>query len=279
MPASEALSTIKEYTRKIAEAMHVVGLMNIQYAIEAGKVFVLEANPRASRTVPLVSKVCGIKMVPLAVEAITRELTGKSSPLETLGERIIPYYGVKESVFPFNMFQEVDPVLGPEMRSTGEVLGLALMPGEAFCKAEEAAGSKLPLSGTVLIAVSDSDKKDIIPIAQKFSYSGFKILATEGTCEALRYSGIECESVGQGRPDVLDHVINGHVQMVINTPREKALTKSGSILRRGAVKMGIPYVTTLAAADAAIEGIMTLKAKGTNSQSLKSIKEWHNMIH
>ena len=275
----EALSTIKEYTRKIAEAMHVVGLMNIQYAIEAGKVFVLEANPRASRTVPLVSKVCGIKMVPLAVEAITRELTGKSSPLETLGERIIPYYGVKESVFPFNMFQEVDPVLGPEMRSTGEVLGLALMPGEAFCKAEEAAGSKLPLSGTVLIAVSDSDKKDIIPIAQKFSYSGFKILATEGTCEALRYSGIECESVGQGRPDVLDHVINGHVQMVINTPREKALTKSGSILRRGAVKMGIPYVTTLAAADAAIEGIMTLKAKGTNSQSLKSIKEWHNMIH
>ena len=275
----EALATIKEYTRKIAEAMHVVGLMNIQYAIEAGKVFVLEANPRASRTVPLVSKVCGIRMVPLAVEAITRELTGRPSPLESLGERVIPYYGVKESVFPFNMFQEVDPVLGPEMRSTGEVLGLALMPGEAFCKAEEAAGGALPLSGTVLIAVSDSDKKNIIPIAQKFSYAGFNILATEGTYDALRQSGVECECVGHGRPDVLDHVINGNVQMVINTPREKALTKSGSILRRGAVKMGIPYVTTIAAADAAIEGIMTLKAKGANSQSLKSIKEWHSMIH
>ncbi len=275
----EALSTIKEYTRKIAEAMHVVGLMNIQYAIEAGKVFVLEANPRASRTVPLVSKVCGIRMVPLAVEAITRELTGRPSPLESLGERVIPYYGVKESVFPFNMFQEVDPLLGPEMRSTGEVLGLASMPGEAFFKAEEAVGAKLPLSGTVLIAVSDSDKKDIVPIAQKFSYAGFGILATQGTFEALRNSGVECECVGSGRPDVLDHIINGQVQMVINTPREKALTKSGSILRRGAVKMGIPYVTTLAAADAAIEGIMTVKAKGTNSQSLKSIKEWHNLIH
>ncbi|MBR0279750.1 MAG: ATP-grasp domain-containing protein, partial [Synergistaceae bacterium] len=275
----EALSTIKEYTRKIAEAMHVVGLMNIQYAIEAGKVFVLEANPRASRTVPLVSKVCGIRMVPLAVEAITRELTGKSSPLETLGERVIPYYGVKESVFPFNMYQEVDPVLGPEMRSTGEVLGLASIPGEAFFKAEEAAGGKLPLSGTVLFAVSDSDKRDIIPIAQKFSYAGFKILATEGTYEALKNSGVDCECVGHGRPDTLDHVINGHVQMIINTPREKALTKSGSLLRRGAVKMGIPYVTTIAAADAAIEGIMTVKAKGTNTQSLKSIKEWHNMIH
>ena len=276
----EALATIKDYTRKIAEAMHVVGLMNIQYAIEAGKVFVLEANPRASRTVPLVSKVCGIRMVPLAVEAITREITGRPSPLESLGERVIPYYGVKESVFPFNMFQEVDPVLGPEMRSTGEVLGLASMPGEAFFKAEEATGGKLPLSGTVLMAVSDSDKKAIIPIAQKFSYAGFRILATQGTFEALRSSGVDCECVGAGRPDVLDHVINGQVQMVINTPREKALTKSGSILRRGAVKMGIPYVTTLAAADAAIEGIMTVKAKGTNSQtSLKSIKEWHNLIH
>ncbi len=275
----EALSAIKDYTRKIAEAMHVIGLMNIQYAIEAGKVFVLEANPRASRTVPLVSKVCGIRMVPLAVEAITGELTGRPSPLESLCERVIPYYGVKEAVFPFNMFQEVDPVLGPEMRSTGEVLGLAVMPGEAFLKAEEAAGSVLPMKGTVLIAVSDTDKKAIAPIAAKYQYAGFKILATEGTYEALRNAGVECENVGSGRPDVLDHVINGQVQMVINTPREKALTKSGSALRRGAVKMGIPYVTTLSAADAAIEGIMTVKAKGADSQSLKSIKEWHNLIH
>ncbi|MBQ9574476.1 MAG: carbamoyl-phosphate synthase large subunit, partial [Synergistaceae bacterium] len=275
----EALATIKDYTRKIAEAMHVVGLMNIQYAIEAGKVFVLEANPRASRTVPLVSKVCGIRMVPLAVEAITRELTGRSSPLETLGERVIPYYGVKEAVFPFNMFQEVDPVLGPEMRSTGEVLGLAVEAGEAFFKAEEAANAKLPLSGTVLIAVSDSDKKNIAPIAKKYIEAGFGILATEGTYDALRNAGIECSKVGSKRPDVLDHVINGQVQLIINTPREKAFTMTGSALRRGAVKAGIPYITTLDGARAAVEGILTVKNKGSNTESLRSIKEWHSMIH
>ena len=276
---SEALATIKDYTRKIAEAMHVVGLMNIQYAIEKGKVFVLEANPRASRTVPLVSKVCGIQMVPLAVEAITRELTHKDSPLSSLSEKVIPYYGVKESVFPFNMFQEVDPVLGPEMRSTGEVLGLALEAGESFFKAEEAANAKLPLSGCVLIAVSDRDKAEISRIAQKFVETGFSILATEGTYEALKNSGIACERVGVGRPDVLDRIINGQVQLVVNTPREKALTQTGSTLRRGAIKAGIPYITTLAGADAAIEGIMTIKQQGNESGSLKSIKEWHKLIH
>ncbi|MBQ4470584.1 MAG: carbamoyl-phosphate synthase large subunit, partial [Synergistaceae bacterium] len=274
----KALATIKEYTRKIAEAMHVVGLMNIQYAIENDKVFVLEANPRASRTVPLVSKVCGIQMVPLAVEAMTRELTGKSSPLESLTERVIPYWGVKESVFPFNMFQEVDPLLGPEMRSTGEVLGIALEAGEAFYKAEEAANSKLPLSGTVLMAISDSDKKDIAPIAEKFIQAGFNILATEGTFETLKNSGIKANKIGSGRPDVNDYIINGQVQLVVNTPREKAFTNTGNALRRGAVKARIPYITTLAGASAAIEGIMTIKAQGEKSDSLKSIKEWHSMI-
>ncbi|MBQ3449810.1 MAG: carbamoyl-phosphate synthase large subunit [Synergistaceae bacterium] len=275
----EALDTIKDYTRKIAEAMHVTGLMNIQYAIENGKVFVLEANPRASRTVPLVSKVCGIQMVPLAVGAIMSKLTNQPSPLQSLHERVIPYWGVKEAVFPFNMFQEVDPVLGPEMRSTGEVLGLSVEAGEAFFKAEEAANSKLPLSGTVLIAVSDSDKKAIVPVAQRFVYAGFKIIATEGTYEALKNSGVECENIGSGRPNAIDRIINGDVQMIVNTPREKAFTRIGSDLRRGAVKANIPYVTTIAAASAAIEGIMMVKAKGTNLPSLKSIKEWHNLIH
>ena len=275
----EALATIKDYTRKIAEAMHVVGLMNMQYAIENGKVFVLEANPRASRTVPLVSKVCGIKMVPLAVEAITRELTGRNSPLAELSERHIPYYGVKEAVFPFNMFQEVDPVLGPEMRSTGEVLGLANEPGEAFFKAEEAANAKLPLSGTVLMAVSDSDKKDISRIAEKFKAAGFNIMATEGTYEALKNSGIASVRVGDRRPDVLDHIINGQVQLVVNTPREKAFTDIGSSLRRGAIKAGIPYITTLAGADAAIEGIIAVKTHDGENKSLKSIKEWHALIN
>ena len=275
----EALATIKDYTRKIAEAMHVVGLMNMQYAIENGKVFVLEANPRASRTVPLVSKVCGIKMVPLAVEAITRELTGRNSPLAELSERHIPYYGVKEAVFPFNMFQEVDPVLGPEMRSTGEVLGLANEPGEAFFKAEEAANAKLPLSGTVLMAVSDSDKKDISRIAEKFKAAGFNIMATEGTYEALKNSGIASVRVGDRRPDVLDHIINGQVQLVVNTPREKAFTDIGSSLRRGAIKAGIPYIPTLAGADAAIEGIIAIKTHDGENKSLKSIKEWHALIN
>ncbi|MBQ6774508.1 MAG: carbamoyl-phosphate synthase large subunit [Synergistaceae bacterium] len=275
---AQALETIKEYTRKIAEAMHVVGLMNIQYAIENGKVFVLEANPRASRTVPLVSKVCGIQMVPLAVEAMTRELTGLDSPLKNLRERVIPYWGVKESVFPFNMFQEVDPVLGPEMRSTGEVLGIASEAGEAFYKAEEAANAKLPLSGTVLIAVSDSDKRNIADIARKYISAGFDILATEGTFEALTNSGIQANKIGSGRPDVMDYIINGQVQLIINTPREKAFTNTGSMLRRGAVKARIPYITTLAGASAAIEGIMSVKSQGSKSDSLKSIKEWHNMI-
>ena len=161
----DCLRTIKEYTRKIAEEMHVVGLMNMQYAIEKGKVFVLEANPRASRTVPLVSKVCGIKMVPLATDIITSSLTGRKSPVPDLKERDIPYYGVKEAVFPFNMFQEVDPVLGPEMRSTGEVLGIAESTGEAFYKAQEAAGAYLPLEGTVLMSVNTQDKPEIVDIS------------------------------------------------------------------------------------------------------------------
>ena len=276
--SEQHLKTIRDYTRLIAEAMHVVGLMNIQYAIENGKIFVLEANPRASRTVPLVSKVCGIKMVPLAVEAITRDLTGNPSPLNSLTERYIPYYGVKESVFPFNMFQEVDPVLGPEMRSTGEVLGIASQPGEAFFKAQEAAGSKLPLSGTVLFALSDSDKPNAAELAEKYIKAGFKILATKGTYEVLNKSGVNCECVGVNRPDVLDFVINGQVQMIINTPREKVFTHTGSALRRGAVRAKIPYVTTLAAARAAIEGILTVKAQNNSSDSLKSIKEWHSLI-
>ncbi|MBQ6435451.1 MAG: carbamoyl-phosphate synthase large subunit [Synergistaceae bacterium] len=273
--SDEALNTIKDYTRKIAEAMHVVGLMNIQYAIENGKVFVLEANPRASRTVPLVSKVCGIQMVPLAVEAIVTN----NSPLTSLTERKIPYYGVKEAVFPFNMFQEVDPVLSPEMRSTGEVLGISSNPGEAFFKAEEAANSKLPLSGNVLIAVSDSDKKYISGIAKKFVESGFKIFATEGTFETLKNSGINCDKIGNSRPDIFDYIINGHVQLVINTPREKALTDTGSRLRRTAIKAGVPYITTLAGADAAIEGIISVKNQNSNSDSLRSIQEWHKLIN
>ncbi len=186
---AESVETIKEYTRKIAEEMHVKGLMNMQYAIENGKVFVLEANPRASRTVPLVSKVCNIRMVPLATDIITSELTGRPSPVPGLKEQVIPNYGVKEAVFPFNMFPEVDPILGPEMRSTGEVLGLSRSYGEAFFKAQEAVQSKLPLAGTVLISVNKKDKDEVVEVAKSLAEDGFKIVATEGTYNLITAAG------------------------------------------------------------------------------------------
>ena len=208
----ENLETIKEYTRKIAEEMHVKGLMNMQYAIENGKVYVLEANPRASRTVPLVSKVCNIRMVPLAIDIVTSELTGRPSPVPQLKEQHIPYYGVKEAVFPFNMFQEVDPVLGPEMRSTGEVLGLSAHYGEAFYKAQEATQTRLPLEGRVLISVNDKDKPEVVDLARDFAEEGFKIIASRNTCKLLQEAGIEAQMINklqEGRPNMLDLITNG----------------------------------------------------------------------
>ncbi|MBQ9565215.1 MAG: carbamoyl-phosphate synthase large subunit, partial [Synergistaceae bacterium] len=275
-----ALRTIRDYTRRIATEMHVVGLMNMQYAIENDKVFVLEANPRASRTVPLVSKVCGIRMVPLATEIITASLTGRPSPIRALAERVIPYYGVKESVFPFNMFPEVDPVLGPEMRSTGEVLGVAETTGEAFFKAEEAAQSRLPLSGTVLFSLSDRDKtEEAVGIVRGFQECGFRLLATKGTCAFLERAGIGAESVrkvSEGRPHILDLVANGGIQLIVNTPKGRALTHDGRALRRSAIKSRIPYITTLAAARAAAEGIRYMREHGGSEP--RSLQEWHSLL-
>ena len=276
----ENLETIKEYTRKIAEEMHVKGLMNMQYAIENGKVFVLEANPRASRTVPLVSKVCNIRMVPLATDIITSELTGRPSPVPTLKEQDIPNYGVKEAVFPFNMFPEVDPILGPEMRSTGEVLGLSSSYGEAFYKAQEATQSKLPLEGTVLISVNRKDKAEIVEVAQMLADDGFHILATGGNCDALTAAGIPAERVkklSEGRPNVLDLITNGKVDMIINSPAGKDSATDDSYLRKAAIKGKIPYMTTIAAAKATAEGIHYIK---TNASSpIKSLQEYHSEIH
>ena len=219
--SEENVKTIKEYTRRIAEEMHVKGLMNMQYAIENGKVYVLEANPRASRTVPLVSKVCNVRMVPLAIDIVTSELTGRKSPVPELKEQDIPYYGVKEAVFPFNMFQEVDPVLGPEMRSTGEVLGLSRFYGEAFFKAQEATQTKLPLEGTVLITVNDKDKDEVVDLARDFAETGFKILASKHTGKLIQDAGIEVEIVNklqEGRPNILDLITNGKIDLIVNTP-------------------------------------------------------------
>ena len=277
--SEENVKTIKEYTRKIAEEMHVKGLMNMQYAIEDGKVYVLEANPRASRTVPLVSKVCNIRMVPLAIEIVTAELTGKESPVPALKEQNIPYYGVKESAFPFNMFQEVDPVLGPEMRSTGEVLGLSPYWGEAFFKSQEAIQSKLPLEGKVLISVSDKDKDELVELAKGFKENGFEILASKGTYKLITDNGIEAKEVKklkEGRPNMMDIILNGEVDLIINTPRGSESAADDSYLRKAAIKKKIPYMTTMAAAKATVNGIKTIKERG-NSE-VKSLQSLHAQI-
>ncbi len=273
------LETIRDYTRKIAEEMHVVGLMNMQYAIENDKVYVLEANPRASRTVPLVSKVCNIRMVPLATDILTSELTGRKSPVPELKTQNIPYYGVKEAVFPFNMFQEVDPVLGPEMRSTGEVLGLAESEGEAFYKAEEGTQSRLPVEGAVLISVNNSDKPEVVELAQMFDRDGFKIYATGKTCEMIREAGIPAEHVKkgyEGRPNIQDLILNGEVQAVINTPIGKEDKHSDSYVRKSCIKAKVPYMTTMAAAKATAEGIHYVQTH--KEGQVRSLQEWHSMI-
>ncbi|SDC75562.1 carbamoyl-phosphate synthase large subunit [Succiniclasticum ruminis] len=278
--SEENLKTIKEYTRKIAVEMNVVGLMNMQYAIEDGKVYVLEANPRASRTVPLVSKVCGIRMVPLATDIITGSLTGRPSPVPELKERKIPYYGVKEAVFPFNMFPEVDPILGPEMRSTGEVLGLAETVGEAYFKAQEGAKAVLPLQGTVLLSISDGDKEEAVPVARAFYEDGFKIIATEGTAKLISEAGIPVERVNkiyEGQPNIEDWIINGKIQLIVNTPAGKTAAHDDSYLRKGAIKHRVTYITTMVAAKAAAEGINQMNKHG-NSEVL-SLQEWHGLIH
>ena len=277
--SAENVATIKEYTRKIAEEMHVKGLMNMQYAIENGKVFVLEANPRASRTVPLVSKVCNIRMVPLATEIITADLTGRKSPVPELKEMNIPNYGVKEAAFPFNMFPEVDPILGPEMRSTGEVLGLSPSYGEAFVKAQEAIQSKLPTEGAVLISVKNKDKDEMLDIAKQFAEDGFKIYATGGTYNAIAAAGIPAEKVlklYEGRPNCYDLITNGSVQLVINSPIGKDSVHDDSYLRKAAIKAKVPYVTTIAAARATAEGIHYVKTH--KDCPVKSLQEIHAEI-
>ncbi len=277
--SEENVATIKEYTRKIAEEMHVQGLMNMQYAIENGRVYVLEANPRASRTVPLVSKVCNIRMVPLATEIITADITGRPSPVPGLKEQEIPYYGVKEAVFPFNMFQEVDPVLGPEMRSTGEVLGLSTSVGEAFFKAQEATQTRLPLSGTVLISVNRKDRAEVVEVGKAMKEAGFKIIATGNTCALLNEAGVEAELVKklyEGRPNVLDLITNGDIDLIINSPIGNDSVHDDSYLRKAAIKAKIPYMTTIAAARATAEGILYVQKAGNGE--VHSLQTLHGQI-
>ena len=262
----------EEYTKKIAIELNVVGLMNIQYAIAMDKVYILEANPRASRTVPLVSKVCNIPMARIATQVV---LGAKIRDLG-LKQKKFAHFGVKESVFPFNMFPEVDPVLGPEMRSTGEVLGMADSFGLAFFKAEEAAQQRLPLEGTVLITVNRNDRASALEVARDFQKLGFTILATEGTARYFAENGVKAEPVlklYQGRPNVIDRIKNHDVNLIINSPGGKESEHDDSYIRKAAIKYKIPYITTMAAAHATVKGI---EKKRTGRESpLKSLQEYH----
>ncbi len=261
--------TINEYTCRIADALNVVGLMNMQYAIADDKVYVLEANPRASRTVPLVSKVCNVQMAPIA----TRIMMGANLTSMKLVHKKIPHFGVKEAVFPFNMFPEVDPVLGPEMRSTGEVLGLADSFGLAFYKAEDAAKGTLPVEGTVLISVSRLDRPAVLKPARRFADLGFRVLATEGTHKFLVDQGVAAEPIaklGEGRPNILDAIMNREIHLVINTPVGKLSALDDSYIRKSAIKYRVPYITTLAAALAAADGIAAFRQGGGTVRSLQA---------
>ena len=268
------VETIGEYTRKIAMALNVVGLMNVQYAIFENTVYVLEANPRASRTVPIVSKVCNVAMARLA----TQVMLGKKLSELNLKQRHIPHYGVKEAVFPFNMFPEVDPILGPEMRSTGEVLGLSKSSGRAFFKAQEATQVTLPLEGTVLFTIADRDKAAALEPVRLFRDLGFRIMATKGTHEFLVKHGIDSipiQKFGLNRPDLIDAIKNKEVQLLVNTPSGRKSNRDTSEVRKAAIKYKIPYITTTAAAISAAKGIA---ARREGTPQVRPLQEYHRNI-
>ena len=280
------LKTIKEYTTKIAQALKVTGLMNMQYAIENGKVYVIEANPRASRTVPLVSKVCDTQMARLA----TRLMLGET--IESLGlkDKVIPYYGAKEAVLPWSRFPGVDPILGPEMRSTGEVLGLAETFPLAFYKSQEAAGSELPHAPAawenkkVLISLSnkESQKDQVLMIGKTLKDLGFTLVGTQGTADFYNSNGIKCEvvnKIGAGRPDVVDLIMNKEVCLVINTPKAKRnYAEDRKTIRKVCLKYKVSYITTLAGAVAAVQGIAAVKNGNGGEGGVKSLQEYHSLI-
>jgi carbamoyl-phosphate synthase large subunit len=262
------MDTINDYTRRIAVEFGVVGLMNIQYAIADDVVYILEANPRASRTVPLVSKVCNISMARIA----TQVMLGKKLSELRVRRRSFSHYGVKESVFPFNMFQEVDPILGPEMRSTGEVLGLADSFGLAFYKAEEAAQQVLPAQGNVLITINENEKSGALEMVKAFRALGFVIVATNGTRKFLAGHGVPSEPIfklNEGRPNIVDAIKNGDIQLVVNIPSGRLSQHDDSYIRKAAIKYKVPYITTIAAAVAAVKGIKALRQGHGRAKSLQ----------
>jgi len=281
LPA-EVLETIRGYTRKLALALNVIGLVNLQFAIQRGKVFVIEVNPRASRTVPYVSKATGIQLAKVA----SRLMTGRTLK-ELLPEQLASgkdlgtgeHFFVKSPVFPWGKFQGVDPVLGPEMRSTGEVMGVARTFGEAFAKAQTAAGLHLPKTGNVFFSVNDHDKKSVAVIARRFVEMGFHLVATHGTADVLEDAGMQVErvfSVKEGRPNVVDLIKSERIHLIVNTPSGQESVFDEPAIRRAAVAARVPTITTLAAARAAADGIEALQR---GEYHVESLQELHATRH
>jgi len=271
----EHLKTIREYTDRIAKELKVVGLINIQFAICEDKVYILEANPRASRTVPLVSKMTGVRIARIATQLM---LGRKIKDFPELGRSVVlPYVGVKEAVFPFNMFPEVDPVLGPEMKATGEVMGIARDFGQAYYKAQAATGVQLPLKGTVLLTVNDKDKQGLIAIAKRLRKLKFALTGTAGTCAFLKKNAIECrpiQKIYEGRPNIADAIQNNEIQLVINTPVGRMSKFDDSYIRIKAIQHKIPYITTLAGAFASVEAIEAMSRGGI---TVTCLQEYYRM--
>ena len=269
------LATIREQTVALAKAFGVVGLINVQYAIKDGTVYVLEVNPRASRTIPFVSKAIGVPLASLAARTMMGETLAEMGFTE---EIVPPYVSVKEAVFPFNKFAGTDPVLGPEMKSTGEVMGIADSFGQAFGKAQLAASNGLPVEGAILVTVNDSDKASVTPIARRFHEMGFRLFATTGTARFLRARGIPCErtlKIHEGRPNCFDLIINRDVQLLINTPFGKHAQRDDYTMRQAAIRHRIPYTTTLSAANAASDAILSIRSR---PPGVRSLQEWQGML-
>jgi carbamoyl-phosphate synthase large subunit len=272
---SEAqVEQMREYTRAFALKLGVVGLINVQYAIKDGTVYVLEVNPRASRTVPFVSKTTGVPLAGLAAAVMSGKSLDDLGLQDSLSQ---PYVAVKEAVFPFNKLQGVDLILGPEMRSTGEVMGISETFGMAYAKAQHAADGALPMEGGVFITVNDHDKVTVVPIARRLHELGFKIFATEGTARHIRVRGIPAESVlkvYEGRPNVVDLLLSGQIQLLVNTPLGKLTQRDDYIIRAAALSHRIPYTTTMSAASAACDAIVALR---DHERNVRSLQEWHQM--
>ena len=252
----------------------MIGLINVQYAIKDGVVYVLEVNPRASRTVPFVSKTTGVPLAGLAAAVMAGKTLDELGLEDAVGQ---PYVAVKEAVFPFNKLQGVDLILGPEMRSTGEVMGISESFGMAYAKAQHAADGALPLEGSVFITVNDHDKVNVVPIARRLHELGFKIFATEGTARHLRVRGIPAErvlKVYEGRPNVVDLLVSGQIQLLVNTPLGKLTQRDDYTIRAAALQHRIPYTTTLSAASAACDAIIALKSR---QLTVCSLQEWHEL--